>query len=66
MVVVQLAVTMLLSRKLKIFGLLTFVGVVLMTVSFVSPGWINVKMKESSFDYVQNTEESIYLSSGLW
>ena len=54
---------MLLSRKLKIFGILTFVGVVLVTVSFVSPGWINVK---ESFDYVQNTEESIHLSAGLW
>nr|XP_022318293.1 uncharacterized protein LOC111121350 [Crassostrea virginica] len=57
---------MLLSRKLKIFGILTFVGVVLVTVSFVSPGWNNVKMKKSSFDYVQNTEESIHLSAGLW
>ena len=57
---------MLLSRKLKIFGILTFVGVVLVTVSFVSPGWNNVKTKESSFDYFQNTEESIHLSAGLW
>lgn len=35
---------MLLIRKLRIFSLLTFVGVVLMTVSFVSPGWVNCKV----------------------
>ena len=51
---------MLLSRKLKIFGILTFVGVVLVTVSFVSPGWINFKT-----EYFQNTKIS-HFSAGPW
>ena len=57
---------MLLSRKLKIYGILTLVGVVLMTVSFVSPGWINVKKTKSSFAYFQTTEELWHLSAGVW
>ena len=52
---------MLLSRKLKIFGILTFVGVVLVTVSFVSPGWINFKN-----EYFQNTKKSYHFSGGPW
>nr|XP_022313889.1 uncharacterized protein LOC111118624 [Crassostrea virginica]XP_022313904.1 uncharacterized protein LOC111118637 [Crassostrea virginica] len=59
---------MALGRKMKIFGgILTFVGLILVTVSFVSPGWINVTIKESSYD-VQSIKRIVetYFSAGLW
>ena len=64
----KLRVTMALGRKMKIFGgILTFVGLILVTVSFVSPGWINVTIKESSYD-VQSIKRIVetYFSAGLW
>lgn len=67
--------TMLLNRKLKIFLILTFVGVVLMTVSFVSPGWVNCKFNFIFIEPYVQLDSSVYLdgfpteahlSAGLW
>ncbi|XP_061196336.1 uncharacterized protein LOC133204596 [Saccostrea echinata] len=61
-----------LGRKLKIFAVITFIGVVLMTVSFVSPGWANVSVRETQqdyspfFDWNPENGEKVHLSVGLW
>lgn len=65
--------TMLLSRKLKIFSILTFAGVVFMTISFVSPGWLNCKVsfiepfiQLDSSVYFDGYPTGAHLSAGLW
>lgn len=62
-----------LGRKLKIFAVITFIGVMLMTVSFVSPGWANVSVTEKPQDFSpfshwspENGQEHVHLSVGLW
>uniref|UniRef100_A0A8W8KJG2 Uncharacterized protein n=1 Tax=Magallana gigas TaxID=29159 RepID=A0A8W8KJG2_MAGGI len=64
---------MLLSRKLKIFSILTFAGVVFMTISFVSPGWVNCKVsfiepfiQLDSSVYFYGYPTGAHLSAGLW
>lgn len=61
--------TMQMRRKLNVFAILTFVGVVLVTVSFVSPGWIVFKAETHYFDFSRDPDlhsEEVNLSAGLW
>lgn len=61
----ELVVTMPENGKIKI--LLTFVGVVLMIISFASPGWVIIKADGNSYDYfVREHKVKVYLSAGLW
>lgn len=62
-----------LGRKLKIFAVITFIGVVLMTVSFVSPGWTSVSIQDKPsemspffFHTPPDDREEVHLSAGLW
>jgi hypothetical protein len=61
-----------LGRKLKIFAVVTFIGVVLMTVSFVSPGWVNLTVQEKQTDVIEffqspsEHKEEVHMSAGLW
>lgn len=61
---------MLLSRKLKIFSILAIFGVVFVTASFVSPGWVNCKLSNiKSFMVIsghQGYPKKAHLSAGLW
>lgn len=61
---------MLPSRKLKTFYILTFTGMVLMTVSFVSPGWMNCKLSNIKSLMVYSEQlgypKEAHLSAGLW
>lgn len=61
----ELVVTMPENGKMKI--LLTFVGVVLMNISFASPGWVIIKADGNSYDYfVREHKVKVYFSAGLW
>jgi hypothetical protein len=59
---------MTLDRKLKIFVVVTFIGVVLMTASFVSPWWVILSAHRSIFRDTTFTEylRGVHFSSGLW
>lgn len=62
--------TMLLSRKLNIFSILTCVGVVFVTISFVSPGLVNCKLSSIRSLMVYSDQpgdpKEAHLSAGLW
>eukprot|EP00105_Crassostrea_gigas_P001514 XP_011413734.1 PREDICTED: uncharacterized protein LOC105318368 [Crassostrea gigas] len=61
---------MLLSRKLKIFSILAIVGVVFVTASFVSPGWVICKISNMKslmgISGIQGLPQKAHLSAGLW
>lgn len=64
---------MLLSQKLKVLPILTYVGVGLMTASFVSPGWVSFKvnvLKYRSFTAPLSNENtfaiSLHMTAGVW
>ncbi|XP_022319810.1 uncharacterized protein LOC111122357 [Crassostrea virginica] len=53
------------NGKMKILA--AFVGVVLMIISFASPGWVIIKADGNSYDYfVREHKVKVYLSAGLW
>lgn len=61
----ELVVTMPENGKMKILA--AFVGVVLMIISFASPGWVIIKADGNSYDYfVREHKVKVYLSAGLW
>lgn len=64
---------MLLSQKLKIFATVAFAGLVLMTASFVSPGWVNFNVNFprpqflSAFQYhTDGFVTSVHMTAGVW
>jgi hypothetical protein len=59
---------MTLDRKLRIFAVVTFTGVVLMAISFVSPWWVILSFQRPIFHDNTFTEyrREVCLSSGLW
>lgn len=69
--------TMTLKGKLRIFAILPFAGVVLMTASFVSPGWVNFNVNFIEYRFLPippyegpyegyGSANSAHLTGGLW
>lgn len=69
--------TMTLKGKLRIFAILPFAGVVLMTASFVSPGWVNFNVNFIEYRFLPippyegpyegyRSANSAHLTGGLW
>lgn len=68
---------MTLKGKLRIFAILPFAGVVLMTASFVSPGWVNFNVNFIEYRFLPippyegpyegyGSANSAHLTGGLW